>query len=396
MVENQTHRFHSPGTFDAEKENWKLYQIRFQACLDVAKITAEADKRNLLIASIGPKTFKLLYSLIQPQSFLETPYQELLKKLEEHFAPKKFKEFERAKLFSARQEENETIKDFITRLRSILINCDYESEADARSSSLLTAFIVGLRDTRVRARLVLEKDLTLDVALRLAESTLTAEAESRRLDRGDHAALLVEKVKPSTSAPVKCFRCGNTNHSESSCRFRTESCNACGKRGHIAKVCRSAERHKTAGKKKEKVKTITNVFVTPGSDGEFVSCIIQGTPVRLQVDTGSKLTLLDTDTWRKIGKPTLQKCDYNLFCFNQKKITVQGRCLLQVTLGKRSEELEALMMLQNLGMHLKQKKLQKVLMDVVHCLSTLPRNHTCARQPRLLRGLFTALPPLTT
>lgn len=178
MAENQPHRqphhFHGPGTFDADKEDWKLYQIRFQACLDVAKVTADADKRNLLIASIGPETFKLLYSLIQPRSILDVPYQELLQKLEEHFAPKKFKEFERARLFSARQEENETVKDFITRLRSILTNCDYESEADARSCSLLTAFIVGLRDTHVRAHLVLEKDLTLDVALRWAESTLTA------------------------------------------------------------------------------------------------------------------------------------------------------------------------------------------------------------------------------
>lgn len=99
-MENHIHRFLGPGTFDSDKEDCKLYQIRFQACLGVAKITVDADK-NLWIASTGPETFKLLYSLIQSRSFLDTPYLELLGKLE-HFVPKKFKEFERAKLFSAR------------------------------------------------------------------------------------------------------------------------------------------------------------------------------------------------------------------------------------------------------------------------------------------------------
>lgn len=57
------------------------------------------------------------------------------------------------------------------------------------------------------------------------------------------------------------------------------------------------EPHKTAGTQKEKVKRITNIFVAQQSDGEFVTCMIQGTRVKLQMDTDSKVTLLDTDTW---------------------------------------------------------------------------------------------------
>ncbi|KAG0410352.1 hypothetical protein HPB47_012525 [Ixodes persulcatus] len=60
-------RFMGPGSFDPEKEDWNLYQIRFQASLDIAGTTDDAKKRNFLIASLGSETFKLLHSLVQPR-----------------------------------------------------------------------------------------------------------------------------------------------------------------------------------------------------------------------------------------------------------------------------------------------------------------------------------------
>ncbi|XP_040063691.1 uncharacterized protein LOC120838024 [Ixodes scapularis] len=339
--DSSTHRFHGPGTFDSDKEEWKLYQIRFQACLDVAKITADVDKKNLLIASLGSTTFQLLYTLVQPQNFSELTYQDLVTRLQDHFAPRKFKEFERARLFSARQEESENVKEFLARLRSIIATCEYETETNARNCSLLTAFIVGLHDSRIRARLVMEKDLTLDTALRLAESYLRAETESLQLNRPDQNALHVDKVKHPTSTPAKCFRCGNSNHVESTCRYRNESCNSCGKKGHIAKMCHSSDRNKQRGNRKRDVKTVTNVFATRDRDGEFVTCLVQGIPVDLQVDTGSKLTLLNIDTWEKLGCPPLKKSECNLCCFNNQAIPLKGQCVLNVTLGQQTSALEA-------------------------------------------------------
>lgn len=182
--ESATHRFHGPGTFDPTKEDWKLYKIRFQASLDVARIATDDDKRNLFIASLGPDTFKLLYSLVQPREVTEVSFVDLIKKLDDFYAPKRFKEFERATLFSTKQSETESVTEFLTRLRAIISNCEYETESDIRASSLLTAFIVGLRDQRLRARMVLEKDLTIDTALKLSESILSAEHESRLLQEG--------------------------------------------------------------------------------------------------------------------------------------------------------------------------------------------------------------------
>ena len=51
-----------------------------------------------------------------------------------------------------------------------------------------------------------------------------------------------------------CFRCGGS-HSQVGCRFKDVSCNYCGKKGHIAKVCYSRERD---NKQKQSHHQLTN------------------------------------------------------------------------------------------------------------------------------------------
>ena len=49
----------------------------------------------------------------------------------------------------------------------------------------------------------------------------------------------------STFRTMICYRCG-ANHASTTCQFRSVQCHACGKIGHIGKVCRSKPR---AGKR---------------------------------------------------------------------------------------------------------------------------------------------------
>ncbi|XP_064475579.1 uncharacterized protein LOC135389462 [Ornithodoros turicata] len=252
-------RFRSPGTFDPDKEDWNLYEIRFLAAIRVARVTDDADKSGLLISSLSPAVFKPLYNLLQPRNIMEVPFKDLTATLSDHFTLKRFKEFERYKLFSNRQEDGESVKDFVERLLAIISRCEYEGESDVRACSLMTAFIVGLRDQRIRARLVLEKTLTMDTAIWLTESFLAAEAESKQL----HAEPSVHKVTVKPESKERCFRCGNSNHSQETCRFHNEDCHACGQTGHISKMCRSSASQGTRKKGKHflKVKLVTDVFL---------------------------------------------------------------------------------------------------------------------------------------
>ena len=47
---------------------------------------------------------------------------------------------------------------------------------------------------------------------------------------------------PTTvAATFECFRCGG-NHYANKCNFQDRTCHACGKKGHLARVCRSSKR----------------------------------------------------------------------------------------------------------------------------------------------------------
>lgn len=311
-----------------------MYKVRFEAALRVARVTEDEDKTNLLITSLTPEVFKHLYNLLQPRDVLSVAYSELTNKLAVHYTPKKFKEFERWKLFSTRQGESESVKDFVERLSAIVAHCDYEAEADVRACSLLTAFIVGLHDSRIRARLVLEKDLTLEVAANMAENALTAEAESRQL----HAEQTVQKLE-KRGEYARCFRCGNTNHDSENCRFKNEDCHSCGRSGHIAKMCRT-NRFSKGRKNCQNVEYVSDVFLAGTGEGQFVTCRIGSQDVLLQVDTGSQASLLSTSTYVRLGKPKLQQPRFRLRSFSKDNIPLRGQTELEVSYAGRKKKLE--------------------------------------------------------
>lgn len=183
-----------PGPLDLPKKDWNVYQIRFQAPLDIARTTDDATKTNFLISSLGSERLKLLHFLVQPRQVAEFPYAELAKTLKFHFTPQCFKEFELAKLLSARQDERQSPTGFLAWLRSVISNYKFENEADTRTSSLLTAFIIVLGGQRLRAHLVQNEELSIEIAPRLSKSVLWAEKESRQLPNADDTHLAVSKV----------------------------------------------------------------------------------------------------------------------------------------------------------------------------------------------------------
>ena len=65
----------------------------------------------------------------------------------------------------------------------------------------------------------------------------SADRNTQDLQKATAQSVAVHAVHKQGSSGV-CYRCGG-KHWSSDCRFRDAECRACGKKGHIARVCRS-------------------------------------------------------------------------------------------------------------------------------------------------------------
>lgn len=76
--------------FDSKKESFRNYKSRFENYLDMKNIKNEKEySAKLLLNSIGAKYFNMITALAAPKLPTALKYDELIKFLEEHLAPKK-------------------------------------------------------------------------------------------------------------------------------------------------------------------------------------------------------------------------------------------------------------------------------------------------------------------
>ena len=92
--------------------------------------------------------------------------------------------------------------------------------------------VCGVEDSRIQRRLLAEPELTFDKAFEIAMASESAEKNVKDLQ----SPVPVNKLK-SHGTQNPCYRCGE-KHKAADCRFKTAECRKCGKKGHIACVCK--------------------------------------------------------------------------------------------------------------------------------------------------------------
>ena len=95
----------------------------------------------------------------------------ILDKLQQHFAPARNILYERYRFHSAEQQPNESVNQFVIRLKQLAESCAFSVLHDERICDRL---VLGTHDRSARARLFREKDCDLRKtieALRVSEAT---------------------------------------------------------------------------------------------------------------------------------------------------------------------------------------------------------------------------------
>lgn len=126
--------------------------------------------------------------------------------------------------------------------------------------------VCGVNDDRMQRRLLSEVDLTFDKAMKLCQAMESASKDVRdlqgRLAKDTALNTRVTKTQVSVhKAPAdktqrkfpSCYRCKG-QHTAAECKFATELCHNCGKRGHIKKACRSKPGNSNVQKARQRPK----------------------------------------------------------------------------------------------------------------------------------------------
>jgi len=170
----------------------------------------------------------------------ETPYTKTVKVLEAYFKPRMNTTYERHIFRNLSQGAEETMVQYVTRLRQQAKNCNFGDV----NTEIGSQIIEKCYSTKLRRRLLEKGDAKLDEILEIAKTMEAVSLQTRDIE-GETVARITKtqgkKEITRTGDSVECFRCGYTGHkyTEEKCPARERTCNKCGKSGHFARVCKT-------------------------------------------------------------------------------------------------------------------------------------------------------------
>ena len=168
----------------------------------------------------------------------------------------------------------------------------------------------------------------------------THKGKGRGRGRSSATTEVQQPRPPQGRGRVTCHRC-NGNHFPSVCRFKQAICNKCKRPGHIAPACRTRkpadkqttkhshhvdEQYKDAESEGEY--SLYNITQKKGDDPIYIDLTVNGIHVKMELDTGSGLTIINEQMYSKIAQPNqlnpLQKSDIILKTYTGEKIDILG------------------------------------------------------------------------
>ena len=144
--------------FDNSKETWCTYIERLESFFNVNDI-ADEKKSDCLVSVMGSEKYGLLKNLMAPTKPSTKPFSELVKTLGDHLDPTEIGE--RFRFGRRIQNDGESVASFVAELR-LSLHCGY---GENLSTALRDQFVLGLRSEATQKKLVMIKDLKLDLAI---------------------------------------------------------------------------------------------------------------------------------------------------------------------------------------------------------------------------------------
>ena len=136
-----------------------------------AEVTKRSEKRKaILLSALGGETYNILRNLVSPSKPSAKSYVEIITGLKTYFSPKLSIIVQRYKFSKRERAENESVTEYLSSLRQLAENCEFNDLEDRLRDQLL----LGVNNTEIQRKLLLDEGLTLKSAYDTALSIETA------------------------------------------------------------------------------------------------------------------------------------------------------------------------------------------------------------------------------
>ncbi|CAM1327443.1 Uncharacterised protein r2_g3648 [Pycnogonum litorale] len=338
------------GPIDTPSITWDQWFPIFENYLEAQDggSFSSSRKKALLLHCLGFRGQTTFKNLPPSITDVKDVYVHTVDMLSQHFGTKKNVVAARHIFRCRSQESGEPIDSYVTQLRALLVNCDFKcSNCDCKAfenEMLRDQVVEKCRNDRIRERLLMEEDLSVDRCIMIIRRFEEAERDSRCMKTESSVHSVTKHATnpqkfTSTSTYVKrpstpftvCYRCGSKSHKANykNCPAFGKKCLKCSRLNHFAKMCKNQSSTSTVNMVDVQEMEVLAVNSRHVDTSTGVYCTVKVNDVNLDmcVDTAADRSILNIDTFQRFfDESHLQSTSttYNLKSYTNQSIPVCG------------------------------------------------------------------------
>ncbi|XP_046142800.1 uncharacterized protein K02A2.6-like [Osmia bicornis bicornis] len=300
--------------------NLKSFKQRFELFITAISEREIKEQRKvaMLLNCIGNDALDVFNMFALQTENLTTKL--IFEKFEEYVKPRVNIIIERHKFHSRRQEEGEPFDSFLTDLRKLAKNCDFEQQEE---SLIRDRIVIAVNDEGLQQRLLRDPNLTVEKVIESCraaemskiqqkslkvENTKTKEVSVNVIKKQNYRQGQVrskasqQKKKEDSQQSYDCKKCGS-HHKRASCPAFGKVCKKCGRVNHFAIGCLSTT---SRPRSVNEVATKSNQFFVDSVNTELKKRVwiqqikIGNNVISFKVDTGADCNIIPWSIFKSL------------------------------------------------------------------------------------------------
>lgn len=343
--------------FNHRENDWNIFLSRVEQFIKLNSIDEDC-KSALLLTHLSDESYKLAQNLVHPTELNSVSYSVLVSVFNQHFKTVKSTFAEKARFYEATRAIGESVEEWAARLRGLAIDGGFGKSLD---TVLRDRFVLGFSVGPERDRLFEQNaaELTFTKAIEVAKQAASAREARREALRPATLSIKEEPVfrmgrapggaggsgqrpaaYPQSATEPRCSVCGMKNHQALKCRYKNFTCQRCGQKGHLKKVCvkQQLSVHNIEASAAGDVSEAYDCKECEVFNLRYVNHLpltielkIDYKPYSMELDSGSSICVMSYSFYKEnYFNKQLNNCNLRMCLYNGHKISPVGFVVLKV------------------------------------------------------------------